>query len=116
MSAIKEIEHLQGEPLSDVCFVTDYVQLGFSGALLACFSEPVIETSTLKCRFPESGSRDALCSFISHAPTKILVQDGVAIILEFSVGKITVPLDAQNQKFGEAASFTPGLNKPVQIF
>jgi hypothetical protein len=45
MNIPTELKNLEGEPLTDVCFVTDYVQLGFSGALLACIAHPTVTDS-----------------------------------------------------------------------
>ncbi len=52
--------------LESVCFVMDYLQLRFAGALLTCLSAPVIVHGSCVARFPEAGSRDALCALIGR--------------------------------------------------
>jgi YD repeat-containing protein len=116
MNIPTELKNLEGEPLTDVCFVTDYVQLGFSGALLACIAHPTVTDSFREITFPTLGSRDVLCSFIGHAVISVVFEEDVSIRLQFDCGIISVPLGVASQRFGESALFTPGPNKPVIVF
>ena len=116
MNPIKEIIQLKGEPLTEVCFVTDYVQFGFSGSFLAAIANPIVITPDGQWRFPEPESRDKLCLFIGHELSEIVIAEGEALTLRFGCGKIVIPLDSKSRRFGEAANFTPGLNQPVQVF
>jgi len=109
---ITRIEDLKGEYLSDVCFVMDYVQFGFSGALIGSIANPIARIGGREWRFPEAESRDRLCSYIGRHLTEITVVDQVAITLRFESDEIVIPLDDANRRFGDAATFTPGHNKP----
>lgn len=109
---ITRLEDLQGAKLTDVCFVMDYIQLGFSGSLLACFGRPCARVQQKVFRFPETGCRDAFCSFIGQTLHNIQLKDDQFILLEFAGGSIEVPLNEPEIK-GESASFSPGLNRPV---
>ena len=59
-----DLQFLLGEPLSAVSFVMDYVELHFNGSYLRCLVPPVVEQGGRVARFPEPGSRDALCALI----------------------------------------------------
>jgi hypothetical protein len=57
-----------------------------------------------------------LCSFIGRHLTDATVVDQVAITLRFESDEIVIPLDDANRHFGDAATFTAGLNKAVDVF
>ena len=113
---VKRIEDLKVEYLSEVSFVMDYVHVGFSGALIASIANPIARVSGREWRFPETESRDKLCSFIGRHLTGVTVVDDVAITLGFEGDEIVIPLDAANRVSGEAATYTPGQNKPGEVF
>lgn len=116
MKEIQNIDDIQGAHLSDVCFVMDYVQLGFSGSIVTVHSRPIVETSATRCRFPDAGSRDALCSLIDHPLIKVTVEAGRLMTLMFDTGKIEIPLDVESRVCGDAAEFLPGRGKPIQDY
>src|SRR5258708_3883111 len=100
------VQSLVGEELSEVGFVRDYVELHFDGPVLRCLTKPVVESPSGRFVFPESGSRDALCSVIGGTVTAVSVQEHISIALEFSGGqKITVPLDDASRVGPEAAHY-----------
>ena len=116
MKIITEITQLQGESLTEVCFVTDYIQLGFSGALLACIAHPTVKTPRGEWQFPATGARDEFCSLIGKEVSGVVVHEDKSIVLYFGDSTVIVPLDQENRRFGEAANFTPGFNQPIQVY
>src|SRR5580658_6669184 len=105
MKDVNTLQDLRGEYLSDVSFVMDYLQLGFSGATINVYSRPIAQTLENRHRFPEAGSRDALCSFIGHTVVAILLKPEERIVLSFDNGVIEMLLDADNRFEGDAVEF-----------
>jgi hypothetical protein len=105
MKEINTLQDLEGETLSDVTFVMDYLQLGFSGSKLTVYSRPIADTKDRTYRFPTVGSREALCSFIGHAVRGVSVAAGERIVLTFDGGRIEIPLDSANRINGDAVEF-----------
>jgi hypothetical protein len=105
MKEINTLQDLQGEHLSDVIFVMDYLQLGFSGSTITVYSRPIVETGGSRYRFPLAGSRDALCSFIGHTLRRISIEEGESIVLTFDSGVIEIPLDSASRVNGDAVEF-----------
>jgi hypothetical protein len=100
------IGDLKGEEISTVAFVRDYVEFRFDGPILHCFADPKIKIRETVFQFPETGSRDALCSVIGSTIGKISLQAGLSCDLEVSDGsRITIPLDSEHQKSGESMMF-----------
>jgi hypothetical protein len=116
MKQISTLHDLQGEDLSDVTFVMDYLQLGFSGSTITIYSRPIAELLGSRCRFPASGSRDALCSFIGHTVRRIVIDGGERIVLEFDNGTIQIPLDAASRVNGDAVEFWAKKGSPPLDF
>jgi hypothetical protein len=77
---------LQGEQLSSVAFVMDYVELNFNGPLLRSYSGPVSSTKSGRLRFPEPGSRDALCTLIGQNVAGIDFEEQRGLSLTFESG------------------------------
>lgn len=113
MKTVENIKDLEGTYLSDVCFVMDYLQLGFSGAKITVYSKPIVELSGQRWRLPEAGARDALCSLIGRTLVKVIVVDQQSIALKFDIGKIEILLDAINRVNGDAAEFIAASGKPI---
>ncbi|HET7233586.1 MAG TPA: hypothetical protein VFJ16_26475 [Longimicrobium sp.] len=110
-----EIDDLVGEVLNAVCFVMDYVELHFNGAVLRALSTPVVETAAGMLVFPEFGSRDALCSLIGAQVLSLDVSDDAQIRIRLAErGAVTIPLGSSPT--GESAHFVPGWNQPIQVF
>jgi hypothetical protein len=77
---------LQGEQLNIVAFVMDYVEIHFNGPLLRAYSGPVAITKSGRHRFPELGSRDALCSLIGQDVAQIEFEEEKGLSLTFESG------------------------------
>src|SRR5690242_12512985 len=105
MKEINTLQDLQGESLSDVTFVMDYLQFGFSGSTITAYSRPTAETGGSSYRFPAAGSRDALCSFIGHTLRRISIEPEKRIVLAFDSGVVEIPLDSPSRINGDAVEF-----------
>ena len=116
MKKIRELSDLVGETLSEVRFVMDYIQLGFSGPLLTCYSCPIIYLGQTTLVFPNAGSRDAMCAFIAQRQGGLILEENREIRLTFEIGAIVIPLDLQNRKFGDGAEFLPEIGQPIREF
>ena len=57
--------------LAGVAFVRDYVELLFDSPILRCYAAPEVMTAGQAVRFPEPGSRDALCALIGAEVTDV---------------------------------------------
>lgn len=60
------LAELVGLEVSAVSFVRDYVELHFDGPVLRSLSDPVVMSGRGEFRFPDIGSRDALCELIGR--------------------------------------------------
>jgi hypothetical protein len=116
MKSVNSILDLKDEYLSEVIFVMDYIQFGFSGPKITVYSAPRVEIDSKILTFPECGCRDALCSFIGKNLEKIDLIEGSKIVLFFSNGKIIIPLDLASQSHGEAAEFLAKAGNPRFYF
>jgi hypothetical protein len=115
MDSDYSIQCLVGETLTDICFVMDYLQFGFSGSKLNSYSCPHSNSAVGIIVFPKKGARDALCSFIGHNVTIIEVTEE-ALTLRFDMGTIAIPLDSRSRTNGDAAEFHPTNNRPIIVF
>lgn len=108
---------LVGEELNAVCFVMDYVEFHFNGPILRALSNPTLKRGKERHRFPEPGSRDAICSIIGEEVVDIRLDEGVAIELRMSSGHLLeIPLDESRRSGPEAAHFLPARGEPLQVW
>jgi len=102
------IESLLSEQLNAVSFVMDYVEFHFNGPVLRALSNPALDYQGHRVRFPDAGSRDALCTLIGSEVTSIDVRKHDRIELRTKQGHIlTIPLDGASYRGAEAAHFIP---------
>ena len=110
------LDSLRGEELNAVCFVMDYVEFHFNGPILRALSDPKVKLSDASWRFPEAGSREALCGLIGLTVEEVFVIAGREMELRFAADKsLFIPLQP---KVGspEAAHFVPNLSGPIQVW
>ncbi|HEX7285645.1 MAG TPA: hypothetical protein VF532_05650 [Candidatus Angelobacter sp.] len=74
-SFAEALERLQGEQLSSVEFVQDYVQLRFDGPCLSAYNPHHITSSNSTIAWREPGYCDALCKLIAHRVQKATVAE-----------------------------------------
>jgi hypothetical protein len=63
---VPAFEDLVGCEVSGVSFVRDYVEVLFDGPVLRGLASPMVREGERVARFPEPGSRDALCRLIGR--------------------------------------------------
>ncbi len=108
------IPTLLGEELNGVCFVMDYVEFTFNGPTLRALAGPVLLTGQRQVRFPDSGSRDALCSLIGDSVAAVEIEEDIAIRLRFVSGRsLEIPLHGEGPEF---AHFVPGDNGSMEVW
>jgi len=99
---------LVGEQLNTVAFVMDYVEFKFNGPVLRALTHPIIEVGGVRLRFPEPGSRDALCSLIGSEVASVEIADDDRIELRLASDRtLTIPLDRESRMGLEAAHYVP---------
>lgn len=112
-----QLRDLEGEPVSAVCFVQDYVELHFDGPILRCLVGPVLKTHAFEGVFPDNGSRDALCSLIGESIRRLALVDEEELEIEFSSNsKLIVPLNPARRYGAEAMHFVPRVDGPIQVW
>ena len=103
---IEEISDLVGEEISTVAFVRDYVEFHFDGPILRSIANPFVSVDGKEYRFPNSGSRDALCQMIGSTVQAVRVEkDHICELTTSNNCRITIPLDVANLRGGEAMHF-----------
>lgn len=106
-------QDLVGEELASVCFVRDYVELRFDGPIIRSFLGPIVELKDWQVRFPEKGSRDALCLLIGSEIAEVL-ESLAELSLRLDGGQIIrVPLQVEGSH--EAAHFVPMVEGELQV-
>ena len=101
-----DLQFLVGEPLNAVSFVMDYVELHFNGSYLRCLTSPTIARGGKVVRFPEAGSRDALCALIGAEVRAINAAVGEELRVEFSDGTlVSAPLSYDDADGPEVLHF-----------
>lgn len=102
------IESLVSEQFNAVSFVMDYVEFHFNGPVLRALCNPVLVYQGRRARFPDAGSRDALCSLIGSDVASVDVREHDRIELRTKQGHVlTIPLDDASYRGAEAAHFIP---------
>ncbi|HLE57452.1 MAG TPA: hypothetical protein VJB15_10235 [Rhodothermia bacterium] len=61
------LPNLSGRKLSAIRFLSGRVELDFSGVIVLTTDSPVVVIGLQRLRYPDAGSRDALCSLIGAA-------------------------------------------------
>lgn len=111
------LRSLIGEELNAVSFVMDYVELHFNGPVVRCIADPVVSDDKRSWRFPEPGSRDALCSLIGTALSALDFEEAEYLGLGFADSRrITIPLNEEARHHGEAVHYVPGINQPITVW
>jgi len=112
-----QLRSIIGEPLSGIAFVHDYVELHFDGRILRALANPSVVVHGIRARFPDRGSRDALCLLIGKIVGDVIVEEGSNMSVRFTDGTLfTIPLDIASCTAPEAAHFVPGVDQPIQVW
>lgn len=87
---------LRGD-LDSVSFVRDYVEVHIACNVVRCMTGPIVRTGDGDFRFPEPGSRDALCGLIDSAVTQVHVtRDEIELDMD-SGQALVLPLDEKSR-------------------
>ena len=86
VSFAEALKRLEGEQLSSVEFLQDYVQLRFDGPCLSAYNTHQIASSSSRVVWSETGYCDALCQLIGHRVLKTtLAADRISISFDNEV-------------------------------
>ena len=79
---------LVGEELKSVCFVEDYLELGFGEAKVTYFAWPHVLLPDFSVAFGEPEYRNALCAQIGEQVTEASLEEASAITIELANGVV----------------------------
>jgi hypothetical protein len=117
MRAVPRVQALVGEEINGVAFFMDYLELHFNGPVLRALYEATLETPTERWRFPDPGSREAMCQLITATVADIHVDDERSIQLRTDKGQLfTIPFGGAHEAGIDAAEFIAGLSQPVAVW
>lgn len=116
MSNINSVEDVRGRPLDAVCFVADYVELHFSGAVLRFLLHPVrISADSERIAFPGPGSCDLLRSLVGRTATQVIMADeSMSVHLE-GPATVTGRIDESDPREPESVQFVPWENGRLNV-
>ena len=102
-----DLQFLVGEPISEISFVMDYVEVHFNGSYLRFLEPPTVRLAEKPAlTFPNAGSRDALCALIDATLIGIEADDETELVATFSNGAtLQVTLAYANRSDAEALHF-----------
>lgn len=104
-----DISAIEGEELSSVTFVQDYVVLEFNGRSLTLFIWPEVFREEGSYAFGEPGYRDMLCAQIGEPVGTTSIEHGVALEVAFEDGVILrTSLRDEDYAGPEAINFRTG--------
>ncbi len=99
---------LQGERLSAVEFVQEFLQLRFDEALLTLYVWPdAADADGISVGYGQPNYRDALCSAIGELVTRTELDEGRSLTVEFENGIVfALSLRAEELDTPEVGNFT----------
>ncbi len=77
---------LVGRRLTSIRFLAEGLEMDFSGARVAISGSPTITCGAQRYRFPEAGSRDALCNLIGSRVERMHAAASDRLELGFDIG------------------------------
>ena len=100
---------IEGEQLSAVTFVQDYVQLHFDGPMIRAITRPVVVAGDTSFDFDAPGYRDRLCGLIAKKVARAYVRPGERLQLDFQDhASLVVSLKPEKYRAAEAVIFSDG--------
>jgi hypothetical protein len=107
-----ELVSIEGEHLSAVTFVQDYVQLHFDGPRLTLVTWPVVVADDVSHPFGESGYRDELCKLIGRVVARAYVRTGDRLQIDFTDrASLVASLKAEAYRAAHVVIFDDGQSK-----
>jgi len=112
-----ELPSLIGEEISAVSFVRNYVEFLFDGPILRSLSNPSVWSEGIEYKFPDAGSRDALCRLIGAKVVYVdLEEDHALNIVTSNDCRLLIPLAVDHLCGGEAMHFVPEGEGSLQVW
>jgi hypothetical protein len=102
-----DISAIEGQELTAVEFVGDYVRLRFDGPMLTMYAWPHILLADFSIAFGEPEYRNALCAQIGEMVAKAALEELEALTVEFESGTvIALSLREEELDGPEAGSYS----------
>lgn len=90
--SVAAIPELSGRRVTSVRFFVSLVEIDFGGMTIGISGSPVVTAGPRRFRYPESGSRDALCSLIGARVERMRTTAGDRTELRFDSGwELVIP-------------------------
>jgi len=102
-----DISAIEGQELTGVEFVADYLRLRFDGPMLTLFAWPHILLAEFSIAYGEPEYRNALCAQIGEMVAKASLEELDALTVEFESGTvIALSLREEDLSGPEAGSYS----------
>jgi hypothetical protein len=102
-----DISTIEGQELTAVEFVTDYLRLRFDGPMLTLYAWPHVLLAEFSIAFGEPEYRNALCAQIGEMVAKASLEEMEALTVEFESGTvIALSLREEDLSGPEAGSYS----------
>ncbi len=102
-----DISAIEGQELTAVEFVSDYLRLRFDGPMLTLYAWPHILLADFSIAFGEPEYRNALCAQIGEMVAKTALDEMEALTVEFESGTvIALSLREEELDGPEAGSYS----------
>ena len=116
-NADSHLKMIEGEQLSAVTFVRDYVQLQFDGPTITAVTRPIVASRDGRFDFGVLGYRDHLCDLIGRTVIQADVQGGERLTIDFGEhGSIVISLEPSAYRAAEAAILTDDKHKTWAVW
>ena len=102
-----DVSALEGQELTAVEFVADYVRLRFDGPMLTLYAWPHVLLADFSVGFGEPEYRNALCAQIGEMVGTAKLEEMDALTVEFESGTVlALSLREEDQDGPEAGSYS----------
>jgi len=102
-----DISAIEGQELTAVEFVSDYLRLRFDGPMLTLYAWPHVLLSDFSLGFGEPEYRNALCAQIGEMVAKASLEEDEALTVELESGTvIALSLREEDLDGPEAGSYS----------
>ena len=106
-----DISALEGQELTAVEFIADFVRLHFDGPLLTMYAWPHVLLADFSIAFGEPEYRNALCAQIGEIVAKAALEEFESLTIEFESGTvIALSLREEDLDGPEAGSYSASGN------
>ena len=106
-----DVSAIEGQELSAVEFVQDFLRLRFDGPMLTLYAWPHVLLADFSIAFGEPEYRNALCAQIGEMVAKASLEEMEALTVEFESGTvIALSLREEDLSGPEAGSYSESGN------